>query len=251
MSLSAATSRLRRMVLYRLIVRSGRAGCFRCHGPILSVENLRVDHKEPWLDVSADLFWRLDNVAFAHIRCNGAARRPARFSDADRRKREQLGMPIGTATNRLIKQVMFDLLRELDELTCFRCQDEISTPIELSIEHTVPWIGEAPSVFWDLDLISFSHLRCNSGAFRLEIHSTPAQRRLNGEHLSRKMAASRGFIPGTAWCGGRHQGYVTITNFAVNRGRSTGVQSWCRDCRSAWRSTRRREVALAALQAVI
>src|SRR5208337_1181060 len=72
-----------------------------------------------------------------------------------------LGMPHGTATNKLRKQIMFRLLQRLHENFCFRCGYEIEVIDDLSIEHKQPWEGISADLFWDEDNIAFSHLRCN------------------------------------------------------------------------------------------
>lgn len=76
------------------------------------------------------------------------------------KKSALLGMNFGTASNRLRKLIMFDMMGRLDEDTCFRCGTKISTPDELSIEHKLPWQKNV-ELFWDLTNIAFSHLRCN------------------------------------------------------------------------------------------
>lgn len=63
------------MVLFQLVKQVGRDACHRCGKPIDCPEDLSIDHRLPWLDVSATLFWDLDNVTFSHRRCNSAARR--------------------------------------------------------------------------------------------------------------------------------------------------------------------------------
>ena len=76
-------------------------------------------------------------------------------------KNRQLGMPFGTASNRLRKMVLFDLLRKHGENICFRCGKEIETYEELSLEHKQPWLNVDATLFWDLGNIAFSHLNCN------------------------------------------------------------------------------------------
>lgn len=86
----------------------------------------------------------------------------------NRKKSEQLGMAHGTAANKLRKQIMFSLLKELDRTKCYQCGGQIETPDELSIEHRKPWIdsNDPVKLFFDLDNVAFSHFRCNSGAAR-------------------------------------------------------------------------------------
>lgn len=94
------------------------------------------------------------------------------------KKASQLGMPFGTACNRLRKLVLFKLLCELNKNICFQCEATIESADQLSIEHKQPWM-DTPSpqeLFWDLDNIAFSHLNCNVGAGR-----KPHQKRFTQE----------------------------------------------------------------------
>jgi hypothetical protein len=77
------------------------------------------------------------------------------------KKAAQLGMPFGTAQNRLRKLVLFNLLQRHGENTCFRCGDVIESVEVLSLEHKRPWLDAETSLFWDVENIGFSHLRCN------------------------------------------------------------------------------------------
>ena len=81
-------------------------------------------------------------------------------------KSEFLGMPVGTAQNRLRKLVLFNLLKKHNENICFQCKKKIEMVEELSIEHMKPWLYESVDLFWDMDNIAFSHLSCNSGTSR-------------------------------------------------------------------------------------
>jgi hypothetical protein len=84
------------------------------------------------------------------------------------KKNAQLGMPIGTASNRLRKRIIFSLLRRLGETNCFRCGCPIETFVELSVEHKTPWLDtpDPVAVFFDIENIAFSHLTCNVGEAR-------------------------------------------------------------------------------------
>jgi hypothetical protein len=81
-------------------------------------------------------------------------------------KTRLLGMPHGTAANRLRKLVLFDLLKRFDLNRCYRCSGVIETVDDLSMEHTVAWqSAEDPRVaFFNVSAIAFSHRGCNSGA---------------------------------------------------------------------------------------
>lgn len=94
----------------------------------------------------------------------------------NKKKADQLGMPIGTASNRLRKSVVFSLLKKLNENFCFQCGGEIESEKELSIEHKVPYLdSEDPkSLFFDLNNIAFSHLSCNVGAARPKVMKHPS-----------------------------------------------------------------------------
>jgi hypothetical protein len=56
---------------------------------------------------------------------------------------------------------LFNLLQKYAEDACFRCGEKIERIEDLSIEHKKPWEGISVELFWDLDNIAFSHLRCN------------------------------------------------------------------------------------------
>lgn len=83
------------------------------------------------------------------------------MSSSTQRKSQFLGVPFGTATSRLRKLVLFDVLKRHNENVCFKCALPIETADELSIEHKQPWENRDVALFWDLDNIAFSHLRCN------------------------------------------------------------------------------------------
>lgn len=84
------------------------------------------------------------------------------------KKTEQLGMPIGTASNRLRKSLLWDYIVRCGDNTCYQCGSEILSIDDLSIEHKVPWLdSEDPQgLFFDLKNIGFSHLSCNISAAR-------------------------------------------------------------------------------------
>ena len=77
------------------------------------------------------------------------------------KKNEQLGMSYGKACHRLRKLITFSLIQKLDLDDCFRCGNKIETAEDLSNDHKVDWLDVDPSLFWDVDNIVFSHLRCN------------------------------------------------------------------------------------------
>lgn len=76
MSFSTATHRLRKMVLFDLLKSSGKDKCFHCLTPIDKIEELSMEHKQPWMNKSVDLFWDVKNIAFSHLKCNVDAAKP-------------------------------------------------------------------------------------------------------------------------------------------------------------------------------
>lgn len=83
-------------------------------------------------------------------------------------KQRQLGMPQGTASAKLRKLILFNLLKEANKNICYQCGGSIETVEDLSIEHKIPWLhSDSPKkLFFDLNNIGFSHLRCNIKAAR-------------------------------------------------------------------------------------
>lgn len=75
MSVSTAANRLKKMMMLHLAQQLELDDCYRCGKTILEPEDCTLDHKEPWRDASAELFWDLDNIAFSHSKCNSAAGR--------------------------------------------------------------------------------------------------------------------------------------------------------------------------------
>jgi hypothetical protein len=86
---STATHRLHREIFFKLVQACGLDACFRCNKLIETWQELSVDHKQPWQDVSVDLFWDLNNIAFSHKFCNGSAAR--RKGNVESLKTQQMG----------------------------------------------------------------------------------------------------------------------------------------------------------------
>lgn len=97
---------------------------------------------------------------------------PKVVGNTNAEKSAQLGMPHGTAANRLRKIIMFSLLVRLHENLCFRCGREIEKADDLSVEHKEPWLHVSSDLYWDLENIAFSHGKCNVGSARTD---TPRQ----------------------------------------------------------------------------
>lgn len=74
-SYGAASNRLRKMILFSLVCRLRLNTCYQCGKEIISIDDLSVEHKEPWLqaDNPVKSFFDLNNIAFSHLGCNCAA----------------------------------------------------------------------------------------------------------------------------------------------------------------------------------
>ena len=85
------------------------------------------------------------------------------MNNSTRKKKEQLGINPSTASAVLKKNLMFRMARQLGDDYCFHCGARICTVQEFSIEHKVPWLDsdDPEGLFFDLNNIAFSHLRCN------------------------------------------------------------------------------------------
>jgi hypothetical protein len=140
------------------------------------------------------------------------------MSNSNERRKQQLGMPYGTASNKLRKMLMFKFAQELGYDNCYACGLVIGSPEELSIEHIEPWEGRPHGTekFWDLDNIAFSHLRCNV------------------QHTKNKYGNRGGTFKqgedGTAWCSSC-QAFREVKHFQKASNRKSGYQAFCRECR--------------------
>lgn len=129
---------------------------------------------------------------------------------SNKRKSEFLKMPFSTASHRLKKQIMLRLLQRLNADICFNCEQQIINPEELSVEHIKPWLNreDGQELFWDLDNIAFSHVKCNLP----HNYERPTLRKIGPV--------------GTAWCTDC-QGYKDTTEFNKHSGRWNGFQAQC------------------------
>ena len=75
-----AQNKLRKMLLWQLVVETGNDTCFRCGRPIDSIDDLSIEHKEAWQGASdpKEAFFDLENIAFSHLRCNSSERQRAK-----------------------------------------------------------------------------------------------------------------------------------------------------------------------------
>lgn len=87
MPFGTACGRLRKIVLWSLLKKHNENLCFRCGQEIETVEDLSLEHKQPWEGVSVALFWDLENIAFSHLICNiKGARKPWAYATEEERR---------------------------------------------------------------------------------------------------------------------------------------------------------------------
>jgi hypothetical protein len=98
---------------------------------------------------------------------------------SNEQKAKLLGVPFGTATGRLRKNLLFSMAQRLGEDTCYRCKARIATVDEFSIEHKEAWASalDPQAKFYDLENIAFSHVSCNVGAgYRNRLYANEQER---------------------------------------------------------------------------
>ena len=95
MPFTTASLRLHRILMFSLAKECNKDNCFRCGKKIESVEEFSIEHKLPWLDVSPELFWDLNNVAYSHLVCNKkAGRKPSGWSKEAKAGMKRLRMAV-------------------------------------------------------------------------------------------------------------------------------------------------------------
>ena len=221
MPIGTAVGRLRKMIMFNLVKQLGKDLCYRCGEQIKYIENFSIDHKKFWLGIDKKLFWDLENIAFSHIECNtvdGKQKDPVIIDGKEitRKNRDAfIGMPFGTAAHRLRKIIMFDLVKQLNLNFCYRCGSLIENIEDFSIEHKKPWLHKDVKLFWDLNNIAFSHLKCN-------IYNKPKNRiETLGEDCKK----------GFHWCSNCKK-CLPIELFGKDNKRYSGLRRHCKKCRS-------------------
>lgn len=145
---------------------------------------------------------------------------------SNKRAVETLGISHGAAASRLRKMVLFRQLKKYRDNICVRCGKEIELLDELSIEHIKPWEGRSAELFWDLDNVGFSHMKCNMA----DRHSRPVTK-------LRKIGPD-----GTSWCTVCKQ-FKTKENFSIGD-RWNGLDKNCKECKNARNALRNRRQIL-------
>ncbi len=131
-----------------------------------------------------------------------------------RKKLAQLVVPIGTATHRLRKLLLFHLACELKLNYCHRCLQTIGSPDDLGIDHKEPWLDASIERFWDLGNVAFSHKLCNTRAGILRSVESLARARSKGRSAWHGLVRQVQRVPAT-------------TSFNRNKWKWNGLQSFC------------------------
>lgn len=217
LNLGTAQGRLRALVFFDLVQRAGEDMCFRCKDRIEKGSELSIDHKESWLLGGAHLFWREDNLAFSHLRCNVAEIVRGTKRGQGKQGENVLGMAKATAFHRLRRRLTFRLLAKVHGRACYRCEQTM-TEADFSLDHITDWRHVDVALFWALTNIAFSHKRCNSMSQRPELLKAAREK------------MSKIGPEGTAWCYG-HQAFLSGSEFQVNAAKRNGFQNLCKTCR--------------------
>lgn len=130
-------------------------------------------------------------------------------------KSEFLGENFSSANYRLQRRIMFNLIQQLKQDICFRCERRIESYEDFSIDHKEFWLGINIKLFWDLDNIAFSHFNCNAKVNRQSI-----------------IPRIRKVVAGKIKCSHCKE-FKAVQNFS--KGNKYGFQSECRPCRSVLR----------------
>ena len=74
MSIGTASNRLRKAIMFKMAQKLDEDICFRCGNKIDNINELSIEHKEPWQSANDPIqsFFDLDNIAFSHLKCNSA-----------------------------------------------------------------------------------------------------------------------------------------------------------------------------------
>lgn len=67
-----ASHKLKKAIMFALVVETGRNICFKCGLKIENLEQFSIEHKIPWQtsDDPKKYFYDIENIAFSHLKCN-------------------------------------------------------------------------------------------------------------------------------------------------------------------------------------
>jgi hypothetical protein len=118
-----AAGRLRKLLLFKFVSIANENNCFKCNKEITNADELSIEHKQPWENISSELFWDLENITFSHLSCN----RPHRYGSGDNKKIGQDGTSWCSKHQRFLPVVDFYVdKRNWDGLSsnCKKCHCE-------------------------------------------------------------------------------------------------------------------------------
>lgn len=134
--------------------------CSECGGPpskfVIDGKIVGIRKMAHNCSPDARIFSKIEETT---LLCDGCFANKA--STSNKRKAKFLGIPSGTAYGQLRKSIMFRLVQQTEQDSCYRCGEKIESEKDLSIEHKIAWLDNSVELFWDLDNIAFSHLGCN------------------------------------------------------------------------------------------
>ncbi len=110
--------------------------------------------------------------------------------DYKKKRDKQLGKPFTSCRAVLDRLILFNLLKRLEENFCYRCEKEIKSVNEFSVEHKISWVDSdnPKELFWSMDNIAFSHLSCNCRAgFLGKVPSKEHRRKISLANKGRKL----------------------------------------------------------------
>jgi len=140
------------------------------------------------------------------------------MSNVYTRRNDFLGMNHSTAASKLRKMLLFKYVKLAGHDTCYKCGSKIESIDDFSIEHKKPWLYENPNLFWDLDNIAFSHMRCNR----------PHRKGVNKDNTNRRKV-----YKDKLWCN-KCKKFLNKDEFSDNKYTWSGKQKWCKNCKSIY-----------------
>lgn len=109
-----------------------------------------------------------------------------------KKKSNQLGLNSSTASAQLLKDILFSFVKDIP---CYRCGLTLARDT-FSIDHKEPWLDSKnpTELYFSIDNISFSHLKCNIEAARKTKKYATTEERNKARNI-RESAAWRAKTP--------------------------------------------------------
>lgn len=229
MSVGKANYILSKKIIYHFAKILKKDCCYRCGDTIENLKEFSIEHKIDWLHSNnpSGNFFKYGNISFSHLECNVANRYKNKY-ETKKNKNEVLGMNFSTANNRLRKIILYNLCKELKLINCYRCNENIESVEEFSKDHLVDWLYSKNPVdlFFDVENIKFSHLKCNSKFSKL---SKKGKQSVIKSSERKRIVGPEGF----SWCSiSRH--FSPNSEFTRRRSRWNGLDSKCKKCKSLY-----------------